>query len=225
LIIFDEVQMFPRARAAIKYLVADGRYDYIETGSLVSIKNNVKSFGDVSNHWAAYSIFFVAARAIFVGDDQGDFSPDTALTRAMLVQVIANFDGADLTGYTSCSFDDVPDGQWYTAAIQWAAYNGIISGVGNNLFAPDDSVTREQMAVIILNYLNLRNIRPPTNQPYEQYADEKLFSPWAENAIKILQMAKIMKGKTDNLFDPQAVVTRGECAAIFERIITAVQGN
>ncbi|MFR7667514.1 MAG: AAA family ATPase [Mediterraneibacter faecis] len=42
LIIFDEVQLFPRARAAIKYLVADGRYDYIETGSLMSIKKNVK---------------------------------------------------------------------------------------------------------------------------------------------------------------------------------------
>ena len=43
LIIFDEVQMFPQARAAIKYLVADGRYDYIETGSLISIRENVKN--------------------------------------------------------------------------------------------------------------------------------------------------------------------------------------
>jgi hypothetical protein len=107
-----------------------------------------------------------------------------------------------------------------TSAVEWAADMGIVTGIGNNMFAPNANVTREQMAVMLYNYINFKGISLPVNNIPAAFADEGEISSWAINAVKSIQAAGIISGRPGNLFDPQATATRAEVATIFARFIT-----
>lgn len=117
-------------------------------------------FVDIDNHWAKSYINDAVSRGLFVGTDSRHFSPDMKLTRAMFVTVLCRTVGADAEtadldiSFLKSYFTDVDLNQWYAPYVAWAVRNGITSGVGNNKFAPNDPVTREQMACFIDRYLN-----------------------------------------------------------------------
>ena len=91
------------------------------------------------------------------GVGSGKFEPDGQLTRAQLVTVLYRAAGEPDTGKQVNPFTDVADDAWYTKAVIWAANNGIVNGVAKNTFAPDDSITREQIAVILYRYAHEEN--------------------------------------------------------------------
>ena len=176
-------------------------------------------FRDVrEDAWYAGFVNTVYAFGLFDGTSVVTFSPGIPMTRAMFVQVLANLENIDRSGYEESRFLDVPDGQWYTAAVEWAAENGIVSGISEDLFDPHAPVTREQMAVILYNYLNAKGYRIPSDEA-RPFADESEISPWALEAVNALRGIGILSGKGDNIFDPKATATRAEIATVFVKLI------
>jgi hypothetical protein len=155
---------------------------------------------------------------LFNGTTSATFAPDSAMTRAMFVQVLANLENVKHTDYTSSRYRDVTDEQWYTAAVEWAAEKGIVNGLNANLFDPNSPMTREQMSVILYNYMKYKSYQIPESQS-KSFADESEISSWALEAVKAMRSTGIVSGKPDNLFAPTATATRSEAATIFVRFI------
>ncbi|MBB3113124.1 hypothetical protein FHS18_005227 [Paenibacillus phyllosphaerae] len=182
---------------------------------------NGKAFDDVSEaHWAAGDITFVTARGLFEGTGMNLFHPEATMTRAMFARVLANLEGIEDSEYAAPVFTDVPEGRWYTAAVNWAAGSGIISGMGQGRFGPNDNLTREQLAAMVYNYA--------TSSGYElidvakvTFADGDSVATWAREAANALAAAGLLTGKPDGRFDPKGNVTRAEAAAVISRLIRA----
>lgn len=186
-----------------------------------SVINNGKTFTDISGHWAANTIDFITARAIYSGVGNNKFDPDGGMTRAMFAQVLANIEGADLTAYGASRFTDVENGSWYAAAVEWAADNGIVDGYGNNLFGPNDLITREQMAVMLYNYIKYKGIVLEKEDEYVPFADDSSISPWAKEAVAAMKQYGLITGVGNNTYDPLSTASRASVAQILKNLIEA----
>lgn len=155
---------------------------------------------------------------LFDGTSSTTFSPGTAMTRAMFVQVLANLENAELSGYIHSHFSDVADGEWYTAAVEWAADHGIVNGISADRFDPQASLTREQMLVMLFNYMKYKGFEISESQA-SAFADESEISSWALEAVQALQGIDLVTGKGNHRFDPQGIASRAEVATIFIRLI------
>ncbi len=175
------------------------------------------SFTDIKNSPYIGGIEFVTARGIFNGTSKTTFSPDIQLTRAMLVALICNLSGGDTTGLKS-EYIDVPSGSWYEGYIAWAKTNGIAQGVGGNMFEPDALVTREQVAVMLNNYLKLKH---ETLIVEERNLETSTIAPWAREAVSTLHGAGLMKSVNGD-FAPKYVMNREETALVFTEVISAL---
>lgn len=181
--------------------------------------NKVEFTDVVSTQWYADAVNFVAARQFFYGVSEDEFAPDDDMTRAMFAKVIANLEGADLTRYNTSVFVDVDKDAWYGAAIAWAVDKKIVSGVGNGSFDPGAPVTREQMAVMLHNYMEYKGIKfAGTSQP--AFADANAVSDWAKDAVTTIQSYGIISGIGGNTFAPKANADRAAVASIFKNFVT-----
>jgi len=179
-------------------------------------------FVDVdSSDWFYSAVESVVTNGLFSGVSENIINPHGTMTRAMFTRVLANLDGVDLLEYTTSRFVDVPASVWYAPAVEWAASVGLVSGVGNNRFAPNDNVTREKMAVMLYNYIRFKDILLPVNNA-AAFADEHDVSSWAVEAVRVIQAAGIISGKPGNIFDPKALATRAEAATIFARFLKII---
>ena len=169
------------------------------------------------------AIDFTATRGLFNGVGNGMFDPNGQMTRAMFITVIARLDGADLSGFVSSKFTDVPAGSWYCNSVEWAANAGIVNGTGNGKFSPDEPITREQMAVMLYNYLSYKGYTLKTlDENPQPFSDSASISRWAQHSVESMCSMGIILGKPGNLFDPQGNATRAECSMVFKRIIEEI---
>jgi hypothetical protein len=180
------------------------------------------SFADVPlTAWYSPYIANVTIAGIMQGMPDGTFSPATPINRALFVNSLYNMAGRpEVTPVTH--FGDVNATSWYAPAVSWANGHGIVQGVGSTAFAPSDLITREQIAVMLVRYANFANITLPTDTPSATFADQGSISPWATDAVHIMQVAGILQGRGSS-FDPQDTVTRAEAAALFTRIMALAE--
>lgn len=174
-------------------------------------------FSDIyPSAWYIDYVQFVYDNGLMTGTSKTTFEPETTLSRAMVAQVLYNYDKRVDSPYRATNgmqFKDVSKNDWYYEAIQWASANGIASGVGNGYFEPNSPVTREQVAQFLYNY----NGRPSVsgNLPF---SDADKVSGWAKNAMLWAYQNKIINGTTSPdgglLLDPQGGATRAQAAAI-----------
>lgn len=182
------------------------------------VVSNAKVFKDIKGHWAEKSIRFVTARELFLGVTDDSFGPDETMTRGMLVTILGRLYGADASEQTT-SFTDVSADKYYAPYIKWAEENNIVKGVGDNKFAPDKEVTREEIAMIISNYADLAKINLVEMNDGAQLVDESDISSWALSAVTTMQKVGIMTGKGNGQFVPKANVTRAEVARVIEKLV------
>ena len=178
-------------------------------------------FDDVmQGAWYYNYVNIVVTEGLFQGTAYRIFGPQTNMSRAMFAQVLANLEGVDLAAYaaTNPTFQDVASNAWYFAAVQWAADVGVVHGLDGENFAPNDNVTREQMAAMLYRYANMRGITLATGYA-TPFVDQASISPWAVDAVAAIQDAGIVRGRGIGMFDPQATATRAEVAAIFARFL------
>ena len=173
-------------------------------------------FGDVPNHWAYEAVKYVYANSLMQGTDEATFAPDENMTRAMLVTVLyrmANSEGAESTH----NFADVVSGEWYSDAVAWASSNGIVSGVSENKFAPNEDITREQMALIIYRYAKMQGFDVSESSTLESFTDTSDVSAWALDAIKWANSVTLVNGTSETTLSPKATATRAQVATILMR--------
>lgn len=204
----------------------------------IPVKGDPKDYNDIENHWAYSSISYVIEKGYFKGITSKEFQPETNMSRAMLVTVLWRLTGEDLT-YTKTvdgvskvvpryvnMFWDMDDDAWYTNYISWANKNDIISGYSKREFRPDESVTREQLATILYNYLKnyklVRNFDAMKVNESVNFTDDASISEWAKDKVMLVQQIGLMEGRADGSFDPKATVTRAEIAVVIERLIAKI---
>ncbi|WP_313133515.1 S-layer homology domain-containing protein [Anaerocolumna sp.] len=176
-------------------------------------------FTDISSHWAKDSIDYVVGRGLLSGTSDTFFAPNTAMTRGMLVTALGRLAGVDVKTYTTNSFTDVKADSAFCPYIEWAYKKGIIQGIGNNQFAPDRAVTREEIAVIFANFAKATGYTLPVTRTATTYADASSIGSTYETAVTAMQQAGIMMGGTNNQFNPKSSATRAEVSSMLHRYI------
>ena len=188
----------------------------------VGYKNPVPNFTDINGHWAKEHILFTVSRGLFSGTSKTTFSPNTTLTRGMFVTALGRLAGIDPADYKNGKFTDVKSNAYYAPYVNWAASKGIVNGTGATTFAPDNKITREQMAVIMKNYADKMGYSIPKTLEAVTFADNAQISSWAKDAVKTMQQTGVLSGKANNLFDPKGNATRAEAATVLHRFVEVI---
>ena len=174
-------------------------------------------FTDVpAGSWYYGAAAYAYNNGLFAGTTATTFAPDMTMTRAMLVSVLWRLAGEPAPKGAN-TFDDVPDGTWYTDAVTWAAENGVVAGIGNGRFDPDGSVTREQTAVILFNYAQSKGYDVSARADLSAFPDAGSVSDWAKDALADAVALGLISGASNGgqtYLEPQGSATREQVATI-----------
>ena len=195
------------------------------SGSFKPIKDPVKDcdkdgtcpaskFTDVKMDWTHDGIHFCVANGLMNGTSDTTFEPDSNTARAMLVTVLYRLEGEPEVG--ECTFSDIPEGEWYTDAVIWAAENKIVEGYDGR-FDPTGDITREQFATILYRYAVYKGYDVTASADLSTFVDAEEISSWAKDAMQWAVGAGLINGKGENNLDPTGKATRAEMAAILYR--------
>lgn len=177
---------------------------------------NGNIFADVSkDSWYYEAVEYVYENKLMQGTDKG-FEPEGLMTRAMLVTVLYRMENPT-EEYEKSIFLDVPEDEWYSDSVAWAAANGIVTGINDREFAPNENITREQIAVIIYRYAKLKSYDISENTNILSYEDFDEISEYAVPAMQWAADKGIINGKTDSTLNPSDYGTRAQLAAILMR--------
>ncbi|QJD83171.1 S-layer homology domain-containing protein [Cohnella herbarum] len=163
-------------------------------------------FTDIKGHWAEKNIEKLAAKGAVKGYSNGTFKPDHPITRAEFTAILVR--ALELPQIEGKVFADTAD-HWAGRAISSASAYGIIQGNNQHKFAPDGLVTREQMAVMIVNALQLEN-----RQASHAFADRESIAAWAQEAVAAAVEHGVIAGYPDNTMKPKANATRAEAVTV-----------
>ena len=187
------------------------------TGTVVKPEVKVP-FTDINGHWAADVIGKVYIDGIMNGVSDTEFGPDMTLTRGMVVTILYGLEGKpEVTAENK--FTDVSEDQYYCNAVIWAYENGIVAGMGENVFAPNDNITRQQLATIMLQYAKFQGADVSKTTSLAAYKDADQVSAWAVEGMEWAVANGIISGKGDGILDAQGTATRAECAQIIYNFI------
>ena len=178
----------------------------------------VGSFTDVrTNNWFAGAVEYVVNNGLFSGVSDTSFAPNEPVTRGMLVTVL--WRAAGEPSASASAFADVPADAWYAKAVAWANVNGIVQGYDASTFAPDDRITREQLAAIFQRYAGFKGMETSGRGDLSQFGDTGALSNWAQEGVSWAVGAGLISGKGDGVLDPQGATTRAEAAVILPRFL------
>lgn len=179
-------------------------------------------FKDVkTTDWFYNDVKYVYEKGMMAGTAADVFAPNATTTRAMIVTILYRLEGSPAVTGTS-AFVDVPAGQWYTDAVNWAAANQIVKGTSATTFAPNDSITREQMAAILYRYAQYKGYDVTKKADLSGYSDNGQVSAYAKDALAWANAAKLINGVTNTTLAPQGNATRAQVSAILHRFCDGV---
>jgi hypothetical protein len=145
------------------------------------------------------------------------------MTRAMFVTVLWNLEGQPAPN-GSGRFSDVAAGTWYHDAVQWAAEQGMVSGVGSGRFDPSRAISRQEMVVMMYNYAGFKGYEIPENRPLPTFTDHNQIDLWARTAAEELAEAGVINGSNGE-FRPKDTATRAEVAGMFRNFMRFILGQ
>ncbi len=175
------------------------------------------SFIDLAGHWASQDILRMISLGLVSGVGDGLFAPDRNITRAEFTALLLNALKIEPVVILRGRFRDVSVDKWYFLVVNTAAEVGLVSGISNNDFGPEQFITREQMAVMISRALSykeksdLPNIEA-VNAVLAGIVDHKAISPWAREGVATVFQRGIARGRGNGYFVPDARATRAEAA-------------
>lgn len=170
-------------------------------------------FTDVrSTDWFYDAVNYVYSEGIMDGTSVYMFSPNNATSRGMLVTILWRLAGQPVV--TGTSFSDVSSSAYYYYAVLWASKYGIVDGLGNNMFGPDQAITREQFAVILYRYAQHCGYSTSANSTLVGYADSNKISSYALTAMRWACGAGLFEGDERANLNPQGQTTRAAAAKL-----------
>ncbi len=208
-------------------IIFDSKMTAAKKGTVIVIDNNVRlgyyfefnePFTDVEeSEWFYNSVKYVYENNLFNGTSETTFEPNATITRAMMVTVLHRMTDSPVLG--NSIFADVPDNTWYTDSINWAAVNNIVNGISDNLFAPNDDITREQMAVMLYRYSQFNGQDVSMKSDLAEYVDTSEISGWAMDAMKWANAKGLITGRGASILAPGDIATRAEIATVIKRYL------
>ena len=209
---------------------ADGTYTFTMPNGQVTVKATfveteepapAEPFPDVDeNDWFYDEVVYVYENGLMNGVENNQFAPNTATNRAMLATILYRLAGEpDVSG--DMPFTDVETGTWYTDAVLWAAQNGIVNGVDEGIFAPMNTLTREQLVTMLHRYAEAEGYDVSAAADLSGYPDAGKVQPYAQEAMSWAVAEGIVEGMDGNL-NPAGSATRAQIATILMRFCEGV---
>ena len=179
----------------------------------------VNPFTDVSEKdWFYNDAMFVYKNGLMLGTSKTLFSPHGTVTRGMMATILWRMEGS-LAPKDENSFTDVEAGRWYANAITWTTENGIFAGYSKDKFGPDDPITREQLTAIFYRYADYKGYKLTITGNLDKFEDADKITDYAKMVMQWAVGNGLIKGKAENLLDPQGTATRAEISAMLHRFI------
>jgi len=185
-------------------------------------------FTDVAEGaWYYNDVKYVFENGLMTGTSADKFSPGANLTRGMIVTILHRVEDTPSIAGLDNPFSDVPAGQWYTDAVVWAAENDIVTGYDGK-FNPLANITRQDLAVILMRYMEYKEINLPITLEFRIYADANEIAAYASDAIQTLNKLGVINGTGVNadgqtIISPRGNATRAQAAAMFHRFLTLIE--
>ena len=211
--------------AAGERVSSSAEYSFTVTASVAltahfsAEEENVSNFTDVqTDDWYAEAVAYAVENGLFTGTSDTTFSPNGTMTRGMLVTVLYRQAGEPEASNHN-KFVDVSADIWYARAVTWAYDNGIVNGTGDKTFSPEEPVTREQIATILMRYSDKMGMDVPetTSGDLSVFGDGDQVSSFALEGMRWAVAAQLINGNERNELNPQGNATRAECATILMR--------
>ena len=180
-----------------------------------------KSFVDVAGHWAKADIELLLAKHVARGENETSFAPNSSITRAAFASMIVK--ALDIKGVkTDKLFEDIQAGSWYKEDIYKAYATGIIGGVSSTEFAPDQLITREQMATMLMRayeYATGKKLDEMVTTMNVRFNDESSISDWAKRNVILANATGFVKGNPDGTYSPKGNTTKAQAAVVIKRLM------
>ena len=188
----------------------------VSTRIEVTFTNGKLPFTDVrESDWFYDDVVFAYENGLFSGTSDTTFSPNTSMTRAMLVTVLYRLEGQPAVNGRS-GFSDVQYNGYYEDAVTWAADNGIVNGTSTSTFSPNVNVTREQMAAILYRYAQYKKYNTAASSGLNSFSDHTSVSGYAVASLQWSVAEKLVNGSNGKLM-PTGNASRAQVAAILHR--------
>ncbi len=176
-------------------------------------------FTDTANHWGKDAIYDMASRGFVSGYPDKTFAPDKTTTRAEFVSMVVRALGLSEKNGSS-KFSDVKATDWYAGAINAAMENGIVSGVSQTKFAPQQPITRQEAMVIFSNVLARKNVEKKTDETVlSAFSDAGQIASWAKDSVVNLVGNRVVSGSNGKIY-PQNPITRAEVCTLLQKILS-----
>ncbi|MGI6141957.1 MAG: S-layer homology domain-containing protein [Caldicoprobacterales bacterium] len=205
-----------------KYDPTTGEVTFTTTHfSLYAVGYNQISFSDVkSNAWYQKAVAFIAAREITKGTGAGKFSPEALLSCGEFIVLLMRAYGIDPDDNPTDNFADAGN-TYYTGYLAEAKRLGITKGVGNNLYAPGNNITRQEMFTLLYNVLEVISQLPKgsSGKNISSFADENIIAPWAREAMDYFVKAGTISGSGGKLY-PENTSSRAEMAQVLYNLLS-----
>ncbi len=177
--------------------------------------------------WYTDAINYVVAHEYISGISKTEFGINVNITRGMFVTILARIAGVDTSTAANkkatTKFTDVKSGKYYTAAVAWANANGVVSGKTATTFEPNANISRQELAVMIVNFAKAQNITLKATAKAVTFADASSIAKWAKEEVALCQKAGIISGYNEGgktYFKPTNTATRAEAAQMIYKFVT-----
>jgi hypothetical protein len=183
-------------------------------------------FTDIGNHWARHEIELLASMSILDGQSETSFAPDSPISRAEFITILVRALSIQ-TPSESIPFKDVTSQDWFSNNVSAAVKAGIVQGFDDQTFRPKKQISREEMAVMVMNALRNAVVvdSASASQRIQMYQDYEEISSWAREAVSVVVGIELMKGTSGEQYSPKQASTRAQAAVIVARVMKYMQLN
>lgn len=222
----DSGKMTPMStiyNAATKKAFFDtNHFSYYAVGYDEAKAISASQFIDVKEtDWFSVSVNYLVERDIINGKSADLFAPKDNITRAEFIAILSRMSGDEILNTTE-KFSDVKDTVWYAKAVAWATEKGIAKGTSETTFAPNAKISRQDMSVMLMNYVNYKKLTLEKKNQFIKFADEDNITSYAKTAVAEMQQAGIINGVIKNgvtSFNPKNKATRAEATKMIYEIV------
>lgn len=216
----DKIDLKDKGDGKFTFEMPKGDVEIEVSFALLEDETVKADFADVAaDAWYADAVQYVYENGMMSGTSETTFSPDLTTTRGMIVTILYRLEGSpDLSnenlGYP---YADVDANAYYADAVYWARQNGIVSGMSAEQFAPNDAITREQMAAILYRYAQFKGYDVSAKADLSVYTDAAQVSTYATDAMAWANGAQLIAGTSQATLTPAGNATRAQVATILMR--------
>ncbi len=197
------------------------KYALMETVFTPEVKT---AFSDIAGHWAQEKIEYMAAKGYVAGVGENRFAPESKITRAEFAAILARMAGLEPDAGAAGRFSDVPAGAWYRGAVGAVTTAGMVYGTSENNFAPDEAITREQMAAMLVRFMAKQGGAAAISDAdaaelLASFRDVAEISGWAGLPVAQAVRDGLMAGRESGMFVPLGDATRAEATVVLYRVL------